>query len=162
MPTVKPRVAVTLEPSTHEVIARLAELQGRTRGAIIAELLDEVAPALTRTVALLEAAAAAPEQVKAGLRAVVEGVHRDLVAVSGDAIGQMDMLFSALSGGTPTPVPVTRGSGSDEPHAGSTHQTPSNPVTTRVPAGSKGAKGTKTQKPKNATGKGGKDARPEL
>jgi len=114
MPTVKPRVTITLEQSTHDVIDRLATLQGRTRGVVIAELLDEVVPALSRTVALLEAAAAAPQQVKAGLRAVVEGVHRDLVAASGDGIGQMDMLLGALSEGAAegvNPHVVTRGSG---------------------------------------------------
>lgn len=162
MPTVKPRVAVTLEPATHEVIARLADLQGRTRGAIIAELLDEVAPALTRTVALLEAAAAAPEQVKAGLRSVVENVHQELVALSGDAVGQMDLMFAALSGGASTPVSVTRGSGSDEPRATSTPSNPSKPVTTRAAAGSKGAKGQKAQKHKGTKAQGGKDARSSL
>lgn len=116
MPTAKPRVTITLEQSTHDVIERLAALQGRTRGVVIAELLDEVVPALSRTVALLEAAAAAPQQVKAGLRAVVEGVHRDLVAVSGDGIGQLDMLLGAFSGGAAegaSPHVVTRGSGMD-------------------------------------------------
>ncbi|MDG4143705.1 hypothetical protein L5C79_31340, partial [Pseudomonas aeruginosa] len=72
MPTTKPRVQVTMEPHDHEVIARLAKLQGRTRGAVIADLLHEVIPALARTVALLEAAASAPEQVKKGLRSVVD------------------------------------------------------------------------------------------
>ncbi|MNF74320.1 hypothetical protein D3C85_1059950 [compost metagenome] len=114
MPTLKPRVQVTLEPQTHAVIERLAQLQGRTRGAVIAELLDAVAPALARTVALLEAASDAPRQVKEGLRAVVEGVHNDLVAVSGDMIKQMDWLLGEFNGGPEagsTPVPVTRGSG---------------------------------------------------
>lgn len=96
MPTVKPRFVVTCEPDTHEVLQRLADLQGRSRGAVVAELLDEVAPALARTVALLEAAAAAPEQVKAGLRAVVESVHDDLVEVAGDGVRQMDMILDAL------------------------------------------------------------------
>ena len=116
MPTVKPRTTVTLEPSTHHVIERLAVLQGRSRGAIIADLLDSVAPAMTRTVALLEAAAAAPQQVKDGLRSVVEGIHSDLVSVAGGVTTQMDDLFEALSerrrDGS-TPVPVTRGSGTD-------------------------------------------------
>lgn len=123
MPTVKPRVTITLEQGTHDVIDRLATLQGRTRGVVIAELLDEVVPALSRTVALLEAAAAAPEQVKAGLRAVVEGVHRDLVAVSGDGIGQLDMLLSAFPLGVPggaNPHVVTRGSGMDTHGGGHT------------------------------------------
>lgn len=116
MPTVKPRTTVTLDPSTHHVIDRLAVLQGRSRGAVISDLLDSVAPAMTRTVALLEAAAAAPQQVKDGLRSVVEGIHSDLVSAAGGATAQMDDLFEALSDRQhegSTPVPVTRGSGTD-------------------------------------------------
>lgn len=135
MPTIKPRVQVTLEPSTHEVIQRLAELQGRSRGSIIAELLDEVGPALTRTVALLEAAAAAPDQVKAGLRGVVEGVHRELVSVSGDSVDQLDMLLSAMSAEGVNPHVVTRGSGSGKHHRSAQH------------------KNTKTQSKSGVTGK---------
>jgi len=116
MPTLKPRTTVTLEPSTHAVIERLSVLQGRSRGAVIADLLDSVAPAMTRTVALLEAAAAAPQQVKDGLRSVVEGIHADLVSASGASTTQLDDLFATLSGvvnAGSTPVPVTRGSGTD-------------------------------------------------
>lgn len=116
MPTVKPRIAVTLPQETFDVLARLAELQNRSRGSVVAELLVEITPPLARTVALLEAAFAAPDQVKQGLRSVVEGVHRELVAVSGDGINQMDMLLEqlkAMPDDGSTPVPVTRGSGTD-------------------------------------------------
>ena len=112
MPTVKPRVAVTLEPSTHEVIARMAQLQDRTRGAVIAELLDAVAPALARTVALLEAAQEAPEQVKQGLLGVLDGMHQELLGVSGKASSQVDSIVAKM--GSPeggNPHVVTRGSG---------------------------------------------------
>lgn len=139
MPTTKPRVQVTLDEQTHSVIERMASIQGRTRGAIIAELLREVAPALARTVALLEAAAAAPEHVREGLRSVVEGIHDDLLDVAGDGIQQMDWLMSELAGGGASgegqaahprapasthseqvsgganPHVVTRGSGTDSP-----------------------------------------------
>lgn len=132
MPTTKPRVQVTMEPHDHEVIARLAKLQGRTRGAVIADLLHEVTPALARTVALLEAAAAAPEQVKRGLRSVVDGVHDELVATAGHGIAQMDWLLGELQGGAgkgSTPVSVTRGSGTD-----------STPTTHKKKSGRKGSK----------------------
>lgn len=115
MPTAKPRVQVTLEPETHAVIERLARLQGRTRGSIIAELLDSIAPTLTRTVALLEAAMEAPNDVKRGLRAVVEGVHDELVQVSGEASAQLDMLLDRFNDPgvevIANPRLVTRGSG---------------------------------------------------
>lgn len=115
MPTVKPRVQVTLEPQTHEVFARLAQLQGRTRGSIIAELLDAIAPTMAQTVAILEAAESAPQQVKDGLRAVVESAHDDLLEAAGDGIKQMDFLLTALSGSGADPHVVTRGSGMGVP-----------------------------------------------
>lgn len=149
MPTVKPRVQVTLEPYDHEVIERLAALQGRTRGAVIADLLHEVTPALARTVALLEAAAEAPEQVKKGLRSVVESAHDELVQVAGDGLKQMDFLLSELSAPAgANPHVVTRGSGSGETRGSATLEKPSKPVTARVP----------DDKPK-ANGRGVKDAR---
>lgn len=115
MPTLKPRTTVTLDPSTHEIVERLAFHQKRSRGAVIADLLDSVAPALSRTVALLEAASAAPQQVKDGLRAVVEGTHDDLVRAGGEATRQLDILLQDLQKGSisreANPHVVTRGSG---------------------------------------------------
>lgn len=111
MPTAKPRIAVTLEQSTFEVIARMAALQGVSRGSVVADLLDSVAPVLARTVALLEAAAAAPKQVQDGLREVVESAHDDFMVIAGDATNQLDMLFDAFSKSGLDPHVVTRGSG---------------------------------------------------
>ncbi len=116
MPTAKPRIAVTLEQSTFEVIARMASLQGVSRGSVVADLLDSVAPSLTRTVSLLEAAAAAPKQVQDGLREVVEAAHGDFAALAGDATKQLDMLLDAFSRTGADPHVVTRGSGIP-PHA---------------------------------------------
>jgi len=126
MPTEKPRVTVTLEPSTHEVIARLAKLQKRTRGAVIADLLDSVAPAMTRTVALLEAAAVAPWQVKAGLISVVEGIHEEFLQAAGDGSRRAEYLLQQAA----DPHVVTRGS-----------QTPNSP------------QGTQKEKPLNRSSK---------
>ena len=116
MPTSKPRIAVTLPQETFDVLARLAELQNRSRGSIVADLLVEITPPLSRTVALLEAAFSAPAEVRQGLRSVVEGVHDQFLAAAGDGINQLDMLFESFSdqqADGPTPVPVTRGSGTD-------------------------------------------------
>lgn len=115
MPTLKPRVQVTLEPHTHEVIERLATLQGRTRGSVIAELLDSIAPSLGRTVAILEAAMEAPNDVKRGLRAMVEDLHQEVISTSGDASRQLDMVLDRLSEQEANPHVVTRGSGINPP-----------------------------------------------
>lgn len=92
MPTIKPRFTVTMNPFDHEVISRLAALQGCTRGALVADLIGSIVPSLARTVALLEAAREAPEQVKSGLRAVVDSLHGELSSASGDASAQLDSL----------------------------------------------------------------------
>lgn len=115
MPTLKPRVQVTLEPPTHEVIERLATLQGRTRGAVIAELLDAIAPSLGRTVAILEAAVEAPNDVKRGLRAMVDSLHQEVITTSGDAAKQLDMVLDQLADSGANPHVVTRGSGINPP-----------------------------------------------
>lgn len=172
MPTLKPRVQVTLEPATHEVIERLAALQGCSRGAVIADLIDSVAPALGRTVALLEAAREAPAQVRQGLIDVVHGLHGELLEATGEASKEVQLLLDRLGdpawqpptsgsvqseekGGAQAlnPHVVTRGSGSGEPGGSIPHQTHSNPATARLPASTKGAKGTRTQKPKGTSAK---------
>ena len=120
MPTVKPRVQVTLEPETHEVIERFARLQNRTRGAVIAELLNEIAPSIGRTISLLEAAQEAPNQVKAGLRAVAEGLQNEMVNATGEANRQFQLLMHKIETGVDLepasdPHVVTRGSGTQPP-----------------------------------------------
>lgn len=134
MPTLKPRVAVTLENQTHEVISRLASLQKRSRGAVIADLLDSIVPALSRTVALLEAAREAPNEVKRGLISVIEGIHEDFVAVSGKSTGDLDEFINRLKSGGDAqgvnPRLVTRGSGirnTTKPAGGKSPKNRSNP-----------------------------------
>lgn len=133
MPSNLPTISVRLKPHVFEVFARLAELQGRSRGSVVADLLETVHPPLMRTVALLEAARDAPAQVQSGLLRTLEDMEMDLVQVSGGSLAQMDMLIerarqpaqrerrepapsaavaqkSGKKGGS-TPVLVTRGSG---------------------------------------------------
>ena len=130
MPTSKPRIAITLEPRVYETIERLAQLQRKSRGSVVAELVTSIHEPLMRTVALLDAAQQAPEDVKAGLRGVIEGVESQLVGTVGGGLAQMDWLLGRMSKGPQrpppsaerseapkgskghlTPVPVTRGSG---------------------------------------------------
>ena len=129
MPSEKPAIAVRLKPEVFAVFARLAELQNRSRGAVVADILESIYEPLCRTVALLEAARDAPMQVKQGLRAVVADMEQDLASQSRENLAEMDWLRRQLrppsaargrgaaerpAGGgkpTPTPVPVTRGSG---------------------------------------------------
>lgn len=51
-----PRVALSLAPATHRVIAKLAMQQKRPKSAICADLLEEMTPALEQIAKLTEAA----------------------------------------------------------------------------------------------------------
>lgn len=98
MPSKLRAIAVRLPPHVFEVFARHAELQGRSRGAVVAEILEAIYEPLMRTVALLEAAQEAPKQVRDNLRGVLEDIERDLVKTAGGSLAQMDWLVDEFRG----------------------------------------------------------------
>jgi hypothetical protein len=97
MPTMKPRIAVTLDRRVFETIDRLAQLQGSSRGRVLADLVGAVHEPLMRTVALLDAAAGAPQEVRNGLAAAISSVEAQLVGASGGGLAQLDWLRGKLS-----------------------------------------------------------------
>lgn len=140
MPTVNPRVNVTLSPSSDILVTRLAELQKVSKSQVLRDLLDAAEPALQRVATLMEAAARSRGEVLDGLAKGLQraqdhiegavGAHlvhleavagADLVAraqaVRGRRPGQHAQRAArassspAASQGGSTPVPVTRGSG---------------------------------------------------
>jgi hypothetical protein len=131
MSTTKPRITVTLEPRTYEVIARLSAVGGESMSQIVAQFVDLAVPSLERVVVILERAKAAPEKVRAGLAASIERAEADMLPAMLSSVGQFDMFLedavrssaaaasaqrmrrgrSAPPRASSTPVPVTRGSG---------------------------------------------------
>lgn len=91
LPTLKPRVTVTFPPHIHETIHRLAQLQGRSRGAVVIDLLEACHPPLMRTVALMEAALEAPNEVRSGLRKTVEELEEDLQKTLASSLKQVEL-----------------------------------------------------------------------
>jgi hypothetical protein len=53
MATKKPRLTVTLDPSTYEAFKHFSEAQGRSMGSTINEVLSEVTPAVNRVTSFL-------------------------------------------------------------------------------------------------------------
>lgn len=80
------------------MVQRLAELQKRPKSSIISELIEAIMPPLIRTVAILEAAKDAPDDVKKGLKNVVEDIERELSSTTGAAEQQMDFVSELLKG----------------------------------------------------------------
>lgn len=67
MPTDNPRVNVTLSPSLHTVVTKLAQLQRVSKASVLRELLETVEPMLVQTVALMEAAQQAQSETRTRL-----------------------------------------------------------------------------------------------
>ena len=115
MPTKKPRITVTLEPSTDEIIERYAVLQGRPKSSVLADIIESVAPSMKNTISLLEAASEAPEHMLRGMVDSIEKAHDQLSASAGDTMTQLDWIManSGKVSGVPDPHIVTRGLGRD-------------------------------------------------
>lgn len=136
MPTLNPRVNVTLSPSLDLLVCRLADHQNMSKSQVLRELLEAAEPALQRAVALMDAASKASDEVKTGLARSLEKaqdraedalavvLHRmdasaDLLAAAEAVKGRRPSNRGASaartgSGGAAgglTPVPLTGGSG---------------------------------------------------
>lgn len=119
MPTAKPRITVTLEPHSHEILSRLSAVSGDSMSQIVAGFVEMAIPSLERVVAIMEKAKSAPDEFRAGLRASIDRADRALIPTLEHAIGEAQAFLSEAAGNAPlgaqnggsTPVPVTRGSG---------------------------------------------------
>ena len=67
MPTINPRINVTLSPSLDHLVVRLAAMQRLSKSQVLRELLEAAEPALQRAVTLMESAASATSAVKENL-----------------------------------------------------------------------------------------------
>ena len=139
MPSANPRLALTLPPHRHELLKRLAALQGVPMSSVVSELLEECYPVLERVCVALEVAKNASDSAKAGLRESCDQALEELepyrVAVSdqfdlfmdgitrqlgADGEGVRDAARAAGApspsavGATVNPRVVTRGSGSPD------------------------------------------------
>lgn len=154
MATKRARFTISLNPHMYATLKRLSDLGGQPLSVIVSDILESVHEPFMRTVALMEAAANAPQQVKDGLRQTVENVERELYGTVGYTTSQIDWLteqFGKKGGGEkaseraaaspppahPNPHVVTRGSGSPKTSHPAHPKTATKPIKTRV---SKGAK----------------------
>jgi uncharacterized protein (DUF1778 family) len=128
MPTVNPRINVTLSPSTDALVARLAGLQRVSKSQVLRELLEAAEPALQRAVALMEAASRAHGDVLSGLASSLdraqEEAERSLqrnLAASDDLVRQAESIAERRPRGARAP----RGGAGDR--VGSAPRAPKDP-----------------------------------
>ena len=105
MPSVNPRIALTLPPHRYDLLTRLAKLQGNSRAGIITETMELVYPVLERVCVVLEAAHKAQESSQQGLRDAVSQAETELMPLLYEAASQFD-LFMDQAGATVGAPPV--------------------------------------------------------
>jgi len=72
MATEKPRITVTLEPETYEIIKGISKVQRISMSKFINETFTEMSPALGNMLSLLQAAESAPKEVIARYKGIME------------------------------------------------------------------------------------------
>ena len=89
MATTKPRITVTLKPSTHATLRRMSELTKNSQSAIVGELLTSAEPVFDRMVRIMEAAVRAKEGAQGTVLKGLEQAH----AVMERQLGLLDADF---------------------------------------------------------------------
>lgn len=97
MPSVKPRLALTLPEHRHDLLKRLAGLQGVSMASVVTELLEECYPVLERVVVALEAAKSASESAKTGLRESCDRAIEELEPYRDHFIDQFDLFMDGIT-----------------------------------------------------------------
>lgn len=97
MATTKPRITITLKPSTHAALVRMSVLTKNSQSAIVGELLTSAEPVFVRMVRIIEAANKAKEgaqgHVLRGLEDAQAVLERQLGLIETDVDTRMvDML----------------------------------------------------------------------
>ena len=108
MPTVKPRITITLTDHQHAVLSSLASVQKVSMSSIVVDLVDTTLPVLERLAAVLQNAADAPQSVLDELRRSLASAEQDTVGMSSDVMGQLDLLVEASGGAAVRDAPAAR------------------------------------------------------
>jgi hypothetical protein len=94
MPTVKPRVNVTLTVTDYELLSTLARQQKRSRADMLRDLFETMRPVLERVAVVSEAAQRAQAQAKQGLIDSAEKAEAELQPLLDKALGQFDLFIT--------------------------------------------------------------------
>lgn len=96
----KPRITISLKPEDHEVLQRLAELQGGSMSRIVSELLEEVMPMLEKLCVTLEKVKNSSDSVKATLLRGAQQAEDDMYPILASAQATFDSFVEVVDCGT--------------------------------------------------------------
>lgn len=98
MPTNKPRLSITLEPSQYGVLQRLAKLQDRPTSAVLTEFVSAAFPTLERLADALEVAQRASADIRVNLASNLEKAENELQPVIKAVLNQLSLFTEGVTG----------------------------------------------------------------
>lgn len=110
MPTVKPRIQVTLDLELFDLVSDIARITGKSRSSVISELLGEARESLRTVRDVLTRASTIQNEFKAGLRDALGAVGTSLDHANKEASDALQTMLRLVNSAE-DPRPVTRGSG---------------------------------------------------
>ena len=96
MPTLNPRITITLTPACAAVLRELSQLAGNSQSAIVGELLETTLPVFDRVVSALRAASTIQASAKEEIAAGLERAQDKLESQMGLLLGEMDETMRPL------------------------------------------------------------------
>lgn len=109
MATDKPRITITLEPEHYALLRRLSALNGESMSSIVGELVESVAPTLSRVADVLEHAATVQGDAMGELRRIAEEAERQFTPLMTEGEAFFDRVMTETEAAL-DPRAVTRGS----------------------------------------------------
>jgi hypothetical protein len=106
MTTRSPRIAVTLPPDVYDIITALSDVQGVPRSRLIADIITQMAPPLSRLASILEAAKGAQSNM---LEPMLEALTSIASAIDPYQDQLMDVLSSQAEKTPANPRPCNTG-----------------------------------------------------
>jgi hypothetical protein len=89
MAATQPRIQVMVDATTHRVVKRLSKAARLSMSRICADVIEQAAPVLARSVKMLEAAAQLSEEAKVQLRLDIAKEERIARTAYGNAMGAL-------------------------------------------------------------------------
>lgn len=93
MPTSNPRLTITLDRHSYEVLSRLSAATHQSKAAIVVDILSLAIPSLERVTVIMERAQTAPQEVRDGIAAAIERAERDYLPVLQEAARSVDLFI---------------------------------------------------------------------
>lgn len=99
MPTIKPRVMVTLEKRQFEVLSAICAGTGQPMSGILREFVDQAMPVLERMAVTFSKLRNLRDQEKANLVESLESAQAAFEPIAQEAVGQFDLFLAKVERG---------------------------------------------------------------